>query len=203
MTWSVTAGIVGVAMITILVVMALVSRPGLADSVPGKVFSFLGLFVLPVGVAIGGFQHHMEVSKSTTFCMSCHVMQKYGNSLYVDDSSYLTAAHFQNNRIPREEACYTCHTNYAMFGGVKAKLNGMRHLWVQFTGTIPDEIELYEPYQNRECLHCHAGARSYEETMPHTVMLEELTANESSCLDCHDQAHAVDVLDEKKKWHPG
>jgi hypothetical protein len=26
-----------------------------------------------------------------------------------------------------------------------------------------DAIRLYDPYNNRECLHCHLGARSFEE----------------------------------------
>lgn len=26
-------------------------------------------------------------------------------------AAYLAAAHFQNHRIPADEACYTCHTN--------------------------------------------------------------------------------------------
>ncbi len=198
---AVTAGIVATIVFTILVVLGLIARPSLADSVPGKVFSFLALFVLPVGLALAGYEHHMEVSKSREFCLSCHTMDNYGRSLWRDDSSYLAPAHFQNNRIPREEACYTCHTNYAMFGGLKAKATGLRHLFVQFFGTIPDKIELYDPFKNRECLHCHAGGRSYEESSPHDIMLEELATNETSCLDCHNLVHGANELEGVKMWH--
>ena len=55
-------------------------------------------------------------------------MEAYGKSLRIDDPTYIPASHFQNNRIPRNEACYACHTNYAMFGGLKAKLGGLKHL---------------------------------------------------------------------------
>src|SRR6058998_3634922 len=74
----------------------------------------------------------------------------------LDDPSYIAAVHFQNNRVPRDRACYTCHTNYALFGGVRAKLHGARHVYVQYFSTIPapDKIRLYDPYNNRECLHC-------------------------------------------------
>ena len=57
--------------------------------------------------------------------------------MYVDDVSYLAAAHFQNHRIPADEACYTCHTDYALYGGVRAKFRGLRHIYVQYLGTPP------------------------------------------------------------------
>ena len=63
--------------------------------------------------------------------------------------------------------CYTCHTDYAMFGGLKAKLRGLNHVYVQYFGKIPDKVELYNPYNNRECLHCHGGARNFEEGATH------------------------------------
>ena len=46
----------------------------------------------------------MERAKETTFCLSCHVMQPYGQSLYVDDAHYIPAAHFQNHRVPADQA---------------------------------------------------------------------------------------------------
>ena len=79
----------------------------------------------------------------------------------MDDKSYIPAAHFQNNFVPRDHACFTCHTDYTMFGDYKAKWRGVHHVWVQYFGKIPkpEDIKLYTPYNNRECLHCHAGAR--------------------------------------------
>jgi nitrate/TMAO reductase-like tetraheme cytochrome c subunit len=202
---QVAVAITAVAVITIMLIGVLVVRPALADAVAGKVFAFVVLFILPLTVLLAGFQHHMENSKSTAFCLSCHTMEAHGRSLRVNDQSYIVAAHFQNRRIPREKACYTCHTTYAMFGGTKAKLNGLLHVWVQLFGTVPGhaDLELYEPYQNRECLHCHDGARSYEESTPHDSMLEELRANEMSCLDCHNLTHAIEQIDELETWRPG
>jgi hypothetical protein len=68
-----------------------------------------------------GFSEHMERAESTQFCLSCRVMLDFGQSLYVDDPSYIPARHFQNNLVPRERACCTCHTDYAIFGTVHAK----------------------------------------------------------------------------------
>jgi nitrate/TMAO reductase-like tetraheme cytochrome c subunit len=45
----------------------------------------------------------MERSKTTTFCLSCHTMESFGKSLYVDDPTHIPAAHFQNHRVPRRK----------------------------------------------------------------------------------------------------
>jgi hypothetical protein len=64
---------------------------------------------------------------------------------------------FSKSPRPADEACYTCHTNYAMFGGFRAKIHGLKHVFVHSLGTPPppEAIKLYDPYDNRECLHCH------------------------------------------------
>jgi cytochrome c-type protein NapC len=134
-------------------------------------------------------------------------MSARGASLYVDDPSYLVAAHFQNHRVPTDQACYTCHTNYAIFGGLRAKLHGLKHVYVQYLGTSREPIHLYEPYNNRECLHCHLGARSFEEGAVHTADSDlPVKANRVSCLSsgCHDVVHNVGQLNNVKFWkgHP-
>ena len=193
--------------VTLVLIATIVFRPSLTVTRGGKQLAFMVYFVLPVVVASMGASEHMERSKQTQFCLSCHVMEPYGRSLYIDDATYVPAAHFQNARIPREEACYTCHTDYVMYGSLLAKLRGMRHLYVQYLGTIPEPIRLYNPYSNRECLHCHAGARSFEEGAVHSVdpsVMASIKANQLSCLTsgCHDQVHPVAHLSELKFWGP-
>ena len=120
-------------------------RARLSRSREGKILAFLALLVLPVLSVWGGFSEHMERATSTSFCLSCHVMNDFGRSLHVDDQGYVPAAHFQNNLVPRDHACYTCHTDYTMFGTVNAKIRGLRHLYVQYLGRIPkpEKIKLY------------------------------------------------------------
>jgi len=173
----------------------------------GKILAFFGLFLLPALSVGAGFSTQMERAQSTSFCLSCHVMEDHGRSLLVDDRSYIAAIHFQNNRVPRERACYTCHTNYAMFGGIRSKMHGARHVYVQYFGTIPapNQIKLYEPYNNRECLHCHGGARAFEEATAHTKtpeMLGNITSNRLGCTSsrCHDTVHDVGSLADSKFW---
>jgi cytochrome c-type protein NapC len=186
----------------------LVFRPGLTITLGGKIMAFLVLFALPVLCMGMGLTAEMERSTSTQFCLSCHIMEPYGQSLRVDDPGHLAAAHFQNHRVPAGEACYTCHTNYAMFGSIKAKLGGLRHLYIYYLGKPPkpEDIKLYEPYNNRECLHCHLGARSFEEGAVHTAdpsLLPDIKANKVSCISsgCHDVVHDVGNLGQQKFWH--
>ena len=182
-------------------------RAQVTRSREGKMLAFVALFVLPLIAAGLGFGAHMERARSTTFCLSCHVMNDYGRSLAIDDPSYVPARHYQNNLVPRESACYTCHTDYTMFGTVTAKLRGVRHLWVQYAGVIPkpEDIKLYTPYNNRECLHCHMGARRFEESTAHhktADLLRAVKSGQKSCLSsgCHEFIHDVGTLKVAAFW---
>lgn len=180
----------------------LVLRPELTRGQRGKMLAFCAFFVLPVLALVGGASEKMESSKTTEFCLSCHEMEPYGRSLYVDDEEYVPARHFQKRLIDRQVACFTCHTDYTMFGDLQAKLRGMRHVYVHYLGTIPEQIALYTPYQNRECLHCHAGARGFEESWAHEEDMGALVASEMSCLEsgCHEVIHDAAALDELDLW---
>jgi cytochrome c-type protein NapC len=193
--------------VTIVLIATIVFRPSLTATRGGKQLVFVVYFLLPVVVASVGASEHMERSKQTQFCLSCHVMQAYGRSLHIDDPMYVPAAHFQNASIPRDEACYTCHTDYVLYGSIRDKLRGLRHVYVQYVGTIVTPIHLYNPYNNRECLHCHAGARSFEEGAVHSAdpsIMASIKSNQLSCLSsgCHENVHAVAHLSELKFWEP-
>jgi cytochrome c-type protein NapC len=205
-----TSAIVILILFSALLAGVLVLRPAITVHPGGKVLAFGVLFFLPLFCLTAGMNNEMERSKSTSFCLSCHIMEPYGRSLRVDDPSYLAAAHYQNHRVPADEACYTCHTNYAMFGTFKAKLGGLRHLYVHYLKTEPrpQDIQLHEPYNNRECLHCHLGARSFEQGAVHNADPDTLSAvkeNRLSCVSsgCHDVVHNVGTLDNAKFWTEG
>jgi nitrate/TMAO reductase-like tetraheme cytochrome c subunit len=191
---------VGLATTAIALLLLLLLRPALTAARGGRILAFGGFFVLPALATWVGFGSHVERSKSTSFCLSCHEMRPYGESLALEDPGYLPAHHFQERRIDRDRACFTCHTTYTMFGDTRAKLNGLRHLYVHYLGEPPEKIALYRPYQNRECLHCHAGARAFEENEMHADVRAELRDNVTSCLECHDQTHDVERLAELPKW---
>ena len=193
-----TIAIVILVLFSAVLAGVLVVRPSITVSRAGKILAFGVLFFLPLFSFLAGMDNEMERSKSTAFCLSCHIMDSYGKSLHIDDATYLAAAHFQNHRVPADEACYTCHTNYAMFGTFKAKLGGLRHLYVFYLKKmpLPEDIKLHEPFNNRECLHCHLGARSFEQGATHNAdpaTLPAIKANTLSCISsgCHDVVHNV------------
>src|SRR5690349_19894109 len=113
---------------TILVAVALaliawlVLRASITKTRGDKMFAFVALFVFPALTGGMGVNSHIERSKTTNFCLSCHVMEDYGKSQQVDDRNLVPAIHFQNHLAPRDQACFTCHTDYAMFGDFSAKL---------------------------------------------------------------------------------
>lgn len=190
---------------SILLIAFLIARPSLTASRGGKQLAFVVLFLLPVVVASMGAAEHMRRSEQTEFCLSCHIMASYGQSLHIDDATYIPAAHFQNARIPRDQACYTCHTDYVMYGTIGDKMRGLHHVYVQYLGKAAVPIRLYTPFNNRECLHCHAGARSFEEGAVHNAdpsIMAAIKANQLSCMSsgCHENIHDVAHLSQLKFW---
>jgi nitrate/TMAO reductase-like tetraheme cytochrome c subunit len=182
-------------------------KPSMGMQTTGRIFLFSALVVLPFAAGFAGLAEHMERSKRVEFCLSCHPMQDYGRSLHVDDLSHIAANHFLNGRIPKETACFACHTSYTLYGDYQAKLSGMRHVMIQYFGTVPkpEDIKLRTPYNNRECLHCHEGSRSFEEGATHHAedgRLQAIKDNKVSCMtqDCHGTVHDVAHLDKFPQW---
>src|SRR5581483_5665623 len=100
------AVLIGFLAVTIILIEVVIAVPGMIRSRSGKALAFLAFFVFPAIGGWAGFDRHMEQAKTTGFCLSCHIMEPYGRSLYVDDSTWIPAAHFHNNRVPRDNACF-------------------------------------------------------------------------------------------------
>ncbi len=182
-----------VAAVALLGVLLLLVRPAPVLGAGGWGLAALLLLVLPV-LAFGlGAGHHLEGSRTTEFCLSCHIMEPWGESLTgaAGTQGALAAMHFQDRLIPRDRACYTCHTQYTMYGDLQAKALGVRHLLVNLTGA-PDTLRLYSPYENRECLHCHIGAEGFEALPMHRGLEPGGEREDRSCLTCHGPAHGLE-----------
>ena len=200
MTWVLICLIV----LSIVLASIFLFRPSATYDAAWKVMAFIGLCVLPA-LCIGmGMSTQMQRSEQTRFCISCHQMAPFGQSLYVDDAKYIPAQHFQNHRVPADMACYACHTDYTIFGPLKDKLQGITRIYVQYLSTPPDPASIRVPggYKNAQCLHCHLGARNFEEKPAHSAMMDSLKSNQKSCLTCHNMAHDVANLSHDKLWSP-
>ena len=187
----------------------ILQAPNLALQRTGKFVLLMGIVILPVASIWVGANHYYHEASQRTFCLSCHEMKPFGQSLLIDDPSAIPAAHFQNHMVPPKEACFTCHTNYGLFGTVRAKLTGMRHVWIHFFGKIPPpkDIKLYSPYPNANCLHCHKGMRLFESQPAHhtkDVPYEKIISGKQSCVasGCHDFIHQVGDLKDLPMWDP-
>jgi cytochrome c-type protein NapC len=181
-------------------------RPSLTRTTDWKIGAFIGLFVLPGLCIVGGMNVHVQRSETTRFCTSCHVMIPYGQSLYIDDAKHIPAQHFQNHRVPANMACYSCHADYTIYGPLKDKMAGLKRIYLQYVSTPPDPAAIRIPggFKNVQCLHCHLGARSFEENPVHTALMDSIKSNQMSCLSsgCHDTAHDIANLGHLKFWKP-
>lgn len=201
--------LIAVIAVSVILIAILIIHPSVTATRGGKMLAFVAILILPIVSGGFGVSEHLQRSKTTEFCLSCHVMEDYGKSLHIDDKSFIPAVHYQNGLVPRENACFTCHTDYTMYGDFNAKLRGLKHVYVQYLGKPSQPIKLYTPYNNRECLHCHENSRSYLENETHTKepdRLEKMKTNQLSCstTDCHNIVHRVDQLKDQTFWkEPG
>lgn len=196
---------VAVILFSVVLIAWLSFRPSITATRGGKILAFVALLVFPVLAGGMGVNEHIQHSKTTNFCLSCHVMEDYGKSLHVDDRSYVPAIHYQNNLVPRDQACFTCHTDYTMFGDTNAKLRGLKHVYAYYLGKPSQPIKLYTPYNNRECLHCHLGGRGFEESEAHSKdpeVLARMKSNQLGCTSsgCHNIVHNIPSLKEATFW---
>jgi cytochrome c-type protein NapC len=202
-------GLTGVLIVLVVLTIVLAGvflvRPSITAGATGKVLAFVGLCVLPALCIGTGMSFHMQRSQQTAYCISCHSMESHGQSLHLEDAQYIPAQHFQSHLVPPDAACYTCHTDYTMYGPLKDKLKGLRYLYMEYVSTPPKTIHLDGKYSNLQCLHCHQGARNFEEHLSQMPPIGDLTSNRISCLSsgCHDMIHNASEVSHLKMWDGG
>src|ERR1035438_1329691 len=186
-----TGVLVALVVLTIMLAGVFLVRPSITAGATGKILAFIGLCVLPALCIGTGMSFHMQRSQQTAYCISCHSMESHGQSLHVLNEDYIPAQHFQNHLVPPDKACYTCHTDYTIYGPWKSRLDGLRYVYMTYLGTTPKTIHLIGRYSNLQCLHCHAGTRNFEEHLQQMPPIGELTSNRISCISsgCHDMIH--------------
>jgi cytochrome c nitrite reductase small subunit len=145
--------------------------------------------LVPTMVAFLAFAHGLEGSTTVAACGSCHVMGPHVSDLHNVKSDTLAATHFKNRYI-QEHQCYTCHSDYGLGGTLKAKIDGLGHVWRYSTGTYVLPIKIAQPYPNVRCLGCHGESQKFLNAGGHPKEeLPNLMAGSTSCLDCHGPAH--------------
>src|SRR5271154_4724553 len=143
-----TGIVVSLIVLTIILSGVFLVRPAVTAGATGKILAFVALFILPALCIAGGMSAHMQRSEQTRFCISCHAMEPYGRSLYVDNPSYIPAQHFQTPRVPADMACYACHADYTIYGPLKDKLSGLTRIYMQYVSTPPNPITIAGGFKN-------------------------------------------------------
>ena len=150
-----------------------------------KQLLFVSLCALPLPATFMTSAIGLTQSKAVEFCGNCHEMDPFIRDMGDSESETLAALHFRNRYIQRNH-CYACHSDYGLFGDVKAKLAGFQHLYKHATKSSKPPIRKAEPYNFGICLTCHQDSQLYKES--HESMTKEEFKTCTSGV-CHETAH--------------
>jgi nitrate/TMAO reductase-like tetraheme cytochrome c subunit len=186
--WAMILSFLLIVVSAALILYTLVVRRDRIMDDQSKWLLFVGIAVLPLPAILLAGVVGVEHSKGVAFCSSCHPMDPFVDDMRDPDSELLAAVHYKNRFIQREH-CYTCHTDYGIFGTIESKLAGLGHIYMDATGRWETPIALNRPYRFRICLNCHAGAQRFENEEDHEDVIEEVVNGESECTECHETSH--------------
>jgi hypothetical protein len=156
----------------------------------------LPALLLPVAAYGIGFLYMAEESKKVEFCGSCHEpMSALVKSVREDDDA-LSSLHYRRGRVPRDTACYQCHSGYGIWGAVGAKRAGLMHMLATVTGSYELPLEARR-FDINSCLGCHAHTEDFRAEEDHQdpeVQSELLTGKIGCAGECHEVAHPETAL---------
>ncbi len=160
-----------------------------APSIREKLLLLVVLGVAPALLVLATFALSFQRAEHVSFCADCHTMTPWVNDLHNPKSKALAAMHFRNRWI-LDDQCYTCHADYGFMGPIKTKLVSMRHVAIYYTGIgMPQQIKLYKPFPNGNCLQCHGPAENFRTNPAHAAVMKPILASQLSCVTCHQPIH--------------
>ena len=188
--------VVGILSVSAVLVVALLlvarSFKGVIDTRGKRIFLMFAMGILPGFWLVAVTIHDLDAMERVDFCMQCHFMTEYGESLHSMDEDSLVGSHFRNNRISKEYACYDCHAHHEPVTGlIKTKWDGLHEAYMFYLGKPELPIKMIKPYRTETCLRCHEDADNFREM--HEDDLEDIVSGKTSCLECHDVTHVLPV----------
>jgi nitrate/TMAO reductase-like tetraheme cytochrome c subunit len=186
------------SLICIFLILGIIAQdPKKVTQLSGKWLLLLIFFVLSPIIYLLNFSVAVEHSKTVEFCNSCHIMNGYVSDLQDPESEYLASLHYQYRWIA-DNQCFSCHSDYGLFGNAKAKMRGIKHVWAYYTD-YETPLKLYDTYNNQICLYCHAPVISFQETEEHEENVDEILSNKMSCfgVDCHIGTHPEEAWEQQ------
>ncbi|MEW6271151.1 MAG: hypothetical protein AB1689_17855 [Thermodesulfobacteriota bacterium] len=152
--------------------------------------------LLPIAAYGLGSLFLLEESKQVSFCGSCHIMTPIVASLQANDGS-LASMHYTRGLVPHDEACYTCHSGYGIWGTMDAKRAGIMHMVRTVTGDYKFPLKTRGPFDIDSCLGCHSQVPSFRAVVAHQDpdLQKQLVDREIGCTGiCHPAAHPESAL---------
>ena len=172
-----------------LIAWTLVAHRGRLAGFRARLLLFIGICCVPFPAVLMSAAVGLEQSKAVAFCNSCHLMSAFVADMTDADSQSLSALHFRNRYI-QDEHCYSCHTDYGLFGTFEAKVGGMSHVWSDFAGAGSGMVRAKTNYRFTICLNCHGQSSKFIEQAGHEGVVHEVVSGRSACTDCHNKSHA-------------
>jgi len=154
-----------------------------------RLLLFIGVCCVPFPAVLMSAAVGLEQSKAVAFCRSCHLMGAFVADMEDAGSRSLSALHFRNRYI-QEEHCYSCHTDYGLFGTLEAKLGGMSHVWSEFAGAGSGTVRPKTNYRFTICLNCHGQSAKFMQQKRHAGVVNKVLNGQSMCTECHNRSHA-------------
>ena len=172
-----------------LIAWTLVAHRGRLAGFRARLLLFIGVCGVPFPAMLMSTAVGLEQSKAITFCNSCHLMGAFVADMKDPDSRSLSALHFRNRYIQGEH-CYSCHTDYGLFGTLEAKIGGMSHVWSEFAGAGSGRVRPKTNYRFTICLNCHGQSSKFIKQKGHAGVVNRVVSGQSACTECHTRSHA-------------
>jgi hypothetical protein len=189
MEWVKGLALVMAALSIALIAWTLAAHRGRLAGFRARLLLFIGVCCVPFPAVLMSAAVGLEQSKAVAFCESCHLMGAFVVDMKDADSRSLSALHFRNRYI-QDEHCYSCHTDYGLFGTLEAKVGGMAHVWSEFSGAGSGAVRPKTNYRFTICLNCHGQSAKFVQQREHAGVVSKVMSGQSACTECHSRSHA-------------
>jgi hypothetical protein len=189
MEWVKGLALVMAALSIALIAWTLAAHRGRLAGFRARLLLFIGVCCVPFPAVLMSAAVGLEQSKAVAFCESCHLMGAFVVDMKDADSRSLSALHFRNRYI-QDEHCYSCHTDYGLFGTLEAKVGGMAHVWSEFSGAGSGAVRPKTNYRFTICLNCHGQSAKFVQQKEHAGVVNKVMSGQSACTECHSRSHA-------------
>ncbi len=168
----------------------------------------IGIAVLGVLAAAGGFTFAATQETRDSFCASCHTQPE---STFYERSTAAQQVDLASFHTTKKTRCIDCHSGQGLTGRMSAELLGARNAFLWYTGTAVQPAKLTIPIDDANCLKCHqqVTSRNYVPTSSgsgitggfeegrnnhwHAFLArwQAAASNAGSCTSCHP-GHSTD-----------